>query len=158
MDIKISKSSMKEAGSLLKIQTEAFKEDLKKYKDYDSSPAAESLDFFKYRMENSLHYTIFVDGEMAGGICLVKVSDAHYYLFRIFLRPKYQNKGLGTKILSKIEKQFPRVRKWSLDTPRDNERNRHVYEKFGYKKTGELKVNEILTLIKYEKKIKRQPP
>lgn len=158
MDIKISKSNLKETEPLLKIQTEAFKKDLKRYKDYDSSPAAESLDFFKYRMNHSLHYTIYIDEKIAGGICLLKVADSHYRLFRIFLDPKFQNKGLGTKILSAMEKQFPKVKKWSLDTPKDNERNRHFYEKFGYKQTGEMKVNERLTLIEYEKKIKRDPP
>ncbi|MCM3567791.1 GNAT family N-acetyltransferase [Neobacillus mesonae] len=158
MDINITKSSMREAEILLKIQTEAFKGDLKKYKDYDSSPAAESLEFFIYRMNHSLHYTIHMDGKIAGAICLVKMSDTHYYLFRIFLSPRYQNRGLGTKIMTKIERQFPKVKKWSLDTPKDNVRNRHFYEKFGYKQTGEVKVNERLTLIQYEKKVKRNPP
>ncbi len=158
MDIKIARTNMKEAEPLLNIQKEAFQADLKKYKDYDSSPAAESLDFFKYRINNSLHYTLYMDGKIAGGICLVKITDTHYRLFRIFLSPKFQNKGLGTKILSKMEKQFTKVEKWSLDTPKDNERNRHFYEKFGYQKSGEFQVNERLTLIEYEKKTKRKPP
>lgn len=102
-------------------------------------------------MQNSLHYSIFVDGRLAGGICIVKQTKDHNYLYRIFLGSEFQNKGLGSKILQDLERQFPKVKKWSLDTPKDNRRNRHFYEKFGFKKTGEQQINEYLTLINYEK-------
>ena len=144
-------SKHSEANELLKIQKEAFHSDLIKYKDYHTSPATESLDYFFFRMQNSLHYSIFVDGRLAGGICLVKQTKNHYYLYRIFLGSEFHNKGLGSKILQQLERQFPKVKKWSLDTPMDNRRNRHFYEKFGYKKTGEQQINEYLTLINYEK-------
>ncbi|CAH2716049.1 hypothetical protein BACCIP111895_03233 [Neobacillus rhizosphaerae] len=153
MDFKFSKTKMAEAEALLKIQKEAFQSDLKKYRDYDTSPAAESLDFFKYKINHSFHYTIFVDGKIAGGACIVKISDTHYRLFRIFLSPGCQNRGLGSTIVSTIEKKFPQVKKWCLDTPKDNARNCHFYEKFGYKKTREYVINDRLTLIEYEKKV-----
>ncbi|WP_066367594.1 GNAT family N-acetyltransferase [Neobacillus fumarioli] len=155
MEVKINKTSLTEADKLLSIQREVFASDLKKYKDYDTSPATETIDFFKYRINHSYHYTMFVDGKIAGGVCIVKVSDTHYRLFRIFLSPSYQNIGLGSKILAQIEKKFPQVKTWSLDTPKDNRRNRHFYEKLGYRKTGEFAVNERLILIEYEKKIKK---
>ncbi|MBU8915201.1 GNAT family N-acetyltransferase [Bacillus sp. FJAT-29953] len=151
MKFKIIPSKLAEANELLKIQKEAFHSDLIKYKDYQTSPATESLDFFFFRMQNSLHYSILVEGRLAGGICLVKQSKDHHYLYRIFLGSEFQNKGLGSKILHELERQFPKVKKWSLDTPKDNHRNRHFYEKFGYKKIGEQQINEYLTLINYEK-------
>ena len=151
MKFRIIPSKHAEANELLKIQKQAFHSDLIKYKDYHTSPASESLDYFFFRMQHSLHYSIFVDGRLAGGICLVRQTKDHNYLYRIFLGSEFQNKGLGSKILQELEKQLPKVKKWSLDTPKDNHRNRHFYEKFGYKKTGEQQVNEYLTLINYEK-------
>ncbi|WP_066062907.1 GNAT family N-acetyltransferase [Neobacillus soli] len=153
MDFKITKTKMIEAETLLKIQKEAFQADLKKYKDYDTSPAAEPLEFFKYKINHSFHYTIFIGGKIAGGICIVKIKETHYRLFRIFLSANIQNRGLGSKILTQLERKFPHVKEWSLDTPKDNVRNRHFYEKLGYKKIGEQKVNERLVLIEYVKKI-----
>jgi ribosomal protein S18 acetylase RimI-like enzyme len=52
-----------------------------------------------------------------------------------------------------MESTFPKVKTWSLNTPKDNRRNRHFYEKLGYKKNGEAKINDRLTLIEYKKKI-----
>lgn len=102
-------------------------------------------------MHTTLHYSIFVDGKIVGGICIVKQTNDYYYLYRIFLGSKFQNKGLGSKILQHLDKQFPRVKKWLLDTPKDNHGNRHFYEKLGFKKIGEQQINEYLTLINYEK-------
>ncbi|ETI68117.1 GNAT family N-acetyltransferase [Neobacillus vireti] len=154
MALKIEKTKLSEAAALLSIQKEAFQADLKKYRDFESSPAAETLEFFKYKINNSFHYTIFLDGKIAGGICVVKVSDTHYRLFRIFLHPSCQDRGLGGKLVSSIEKNFPKVKTWSLDTPKDNRRNRYFYEKLGYQKQGEYKVNDRLTLIEYQKIVK----
>jgi ribosomal protein S18 acetylase RimI-like enzyme len=153
LSIKIVPSKSAEANELLKIQKEAFYSDLIKYKDYHTNPAAESLDYFLYRMQNSLHYSISINGRLAGGICLIKQTKDHYYLYRVFLGSEFQNKGYGSKILKQLEGQFPQVKKWSLDTPKDNRRNRHFYEKFGYTKIGERQINEYLTLIYYEKNL-----
>lgn len=154
MGLKIARTHSGEAAALLEIQKEAFQSDLKKYQDYDSSPAAETLEFFKYKLKHSYHYTIFADNKIIGGVCVVKVTDDHYRLFRIFLSRKYQNRGIGAKVLPYIEKKYPQAKKWSLDTPKDNPVTRHFYEKYGYKKTKEYKVNERLTLVEYEKKMK----
>ncbi|MGG1401619.1 GNAT family N-acetyltransferase [Bacillus salipaludis] len=153
MKFKIVPSTHTEANELLKIQKEAFYSDLIKYKDYHPSPAAESLDYFIFKMQTSLHYSIFVDGRLAGGICIVEQTKEHYYLYRIFLGSEFQNKRLGSKIVEQLEKQFPQVKKWSLDTPKDNHRNRYFYEKLGYIKTGEQQITKSLTLIFYEKNL-----
>ena len=49
-----------------------------------------------------------------------------------------------------IQKEFPDAVKWSLDTPKDNVRNHHFYEKCGYKVVGEHQVNDQLILLYYE--------
>jgi ribosomal protein S18 acetylase RimI-like enzyme len=153
MGLKIEKTKINEVHELLAIQKKAFRPDLKKYKDYKTNPASEEVDFLIYRINHSMHYTIFIDGTIAGGICIIKRSDTHFRLFRIFISPEYQNKGLGSNIISKMESTFPKVKTWSLNTPKDNRRNRHFYEKLGYKKNGEAKINDRLTLIEYKKKI-----
>ncbi|MED3562037.1 GNAT family N-acetyltransferase [Bacillus xiapuensis] len=151
MDFKIVSSKYEEANELFRIQKEAFHSEIIKYKDYHSSPATESWNNFVFRMLTTSHFSIYVNDKLAGGICIVKQADNHNYLYRIFLGSEYQNDGLGSKILRQLEYRYPEVKKWSLDTPKDNQRNRHFYEKLGYKKTGEQIINKYLTLIDYEK-------
>ncbi|TWT00115.1 N-acetyltransferase [Planomicrobium sp. CPCC 101079] len=76
-----------------------------------------------------------------------------YRLNRIFLSNKYQNQGLGSKIMQLIEKEFPAAVEWNLDTPHLNNRNHHFYEKLGYQKVGQLQITEKFFLYDYVKKV-----
>ncbi|WP_144449108.1 GNAT family N-acetyltransferase [Halalkalibacter nanhaiisediminis] len=151
MDIRIQRTTKGEVSELLKIQKEVFQADLQRYKDYESSPATESHDSFIQRINESFHYTIFIEGELAGGINIWKITSTHMGLFRIFLKEHFQNRGYGSEIMRLVEHQFPEAQKWSLNTPKDNVRNRYFYERIGYQKIGELQVNDKLILIEYEK-------
>ncbi len=58
---------------------------------------------------------------------------------------KVKNKGflppliLGCQVISVIEKQYPRVKTWKLETPADNTGLHRFYESLGFVKTGEMK-------------------
>jgi ribosomal protein S18 acetylase RimI-like enzyme len=151
MDIKVSRTQLDEAECLWKIQKEAFQPDLDKYQDFETSPATEPLKYFVHRILNSHHYSVYVGDDIAGGINIIRFPQSHCRLHQIYIKPSLQNKGLGTLVIKQIEKYFPTAKKWSLYTPEDNLRNHHFYEKLGFKKTNELKVNEKLTLIEFVK-------
>ncbi len=151
MNIKIIRTRLEEVEILLEIQKEAFQPDLELYQDFDSNPAVEPIDRLKLKVERYYYYTIFIDGKIVGGIDIRPLEENHYRLNRIFLHPNFQDKGYGSKIIKIIEDEFPFAKKWSLDTPFKNFRNHHFYEKLGYRKVGEHKVTEKLTLFDYEK-------
>ncbi|WP_419881680.1 GNAT family N-acetyltransferase [Peribacillus sp. B-H-3] len=151
MDLQLHRTKIEETGVLLKIQKEAFRNDLLKYRDFSTSPAAETRQMLAHRIRFSNHYTVFADGLIAGGIDIMKITEHHYRLFRIFLSTAFQNQGLGAKVMKLAEGKFPNAVMWSLNTPQDNQRNRHFYEKLGYEIVGASKVNDSLTLLEFEK-------
>jgi len=153
MDIKIARTNIDEAQRLYTIQKHAFGSDLEKYKDYATNPAVETMNSFLQRMIFSYHYTIFINDEIAGSIDIRRISDDHFALNQLCLNPSLQNQGFGSKIMKMIEEMFPNAKKWSLKTQKDNERNRHFYEKAGYILTGEQRINHLLTLVDYEKRL-----
>lgn len=151
MNLKIQRTHLKEARELLQIQKEAFKSDLQRYDDFPYSPAAESLPMLIDRIKNSYHYSVFINNELAGALDIRKLSHDHYYLYRVYLKPSFHNKGYGSHIMKWMENEFPDAKRWSLDTPKDNAQNHHFYEKLGYKEIGEHKLTRKLTLLDYEK-------
>lgn len=153
MKLTITKTNMHEAPILLKIQQEAFEEDLKKYEDHDTNPANEPIERLVSKVGRFLYYTIWYGEEIIGGIDIRDLKDNRYRLNRIFLAKAHQNKGLGSRIMQLIENEFPSAIEWHLDTPHLNTRNRHFYEKFGYEKIGEHQVSEKLILFDYVKKM-----
>ncbi|KOP69667.1 hypothetical protein AMS59_22340 [Lysinibacillus sp. FJAT-14745] len=154
MNIVIKRTNVIEAPILLAIQKEAFEDDLRKYEDHDTSPVNEPIERLLRKIELFIHYTVWHNNEIIGGIDVRDLKDNKYRLNRIFISKNYQNKGLGSEIMKLVEEEFPSAVEWVLDTPHLNIRNHHFYEKIGYKKSGQHQINEKLILIDYTKKVK----
>ena len=56
----------------------------------------------------------------------------------IFLDPHQQGKGYGKQAMLMIEKLYPKVIRWKLDTPSESHGLHKFYESLGYIKTGEM--------------------
>ena len=54
------------------------------------------------------------------------------YIGRIFVDPSEFRKGYGIAIMEEIEKIYPDVSTWMLDTPMWNVRTNSFYKKLGY--------------------------
>lgn len=61
------------------------------------------------------------------------MSEDVNVLFCVYVLPEYKNKGIGCKAIEYMEKLHP-AGKWILDTPDISWKNKHFYEKCGYKK------------------------
>lgn len=83
------------------------------------------------------YYKILVDGRIVGGF-IVRLRGYRYYeLARIFIRPEFQNQGIGTRAFEFLWSEYPDVERWTLGTPAWNHRNRHFYRKVGFVEVGE---------------------
>ena len=131
-----------------------------KYHD-EGSPAIESFERVKGRFErpNRKYYFIIKDGARVGAINIghndpeeKKVS----FISPLFILPEFQNMGIGYAAIQKVFEMHPEVKTWKLDTILQEKGNCHLYEKCGFKRIGEEHViNDIMTLIDYEKNISR---
>ena len=69
----------------------------------------------------------------------------------MFILPQFQGKGFGQQAIALLE-ELTNAETWELDTILQEERNCHLYEKMGYRRTGPTKaVNENMTIVHYEK-------
>ena len=98
-------------------------------------------------------YKILFNKVIVGSVFIYKISDNHFELDTLSIDPQFQNTGIGGKVIGLIEKLYPRVQIWTLSTPEADYRNRHLYEKHGYKQVGAEFINEYLNLIRYTKEI-----
>lgn len=69
--------------------------------------------------------------------------------------PEFQNQGFGQKALKKLEKLYQPKDGWELSTILQEVGNLHLYEKFGYVRTGKSKaINALMDIVDFEKKLK----
>lgn len=64
--------------------------------------------------------------------------------------PQHQGKGIGTKLLLSIEKEFPGYR-YELFTSTKSKKNIELYEKLGYEVFSEKKITEELRFVYLER-------
>jgi GNAT superfamily N-acetyltransferase len=144
MEIAIEKASLKDAVLLTKIKKEAFDAeavrwlDNKNVVDYNIQPPGyDSIEMNRFMIRELEVYKVIADKQMAGGI-VVTLSGATYgRIDRIFIHPDFQGKGIGSSVMQLIEKEFPEVRVWNLETSARQKNNHYFYEKMGFRTTFE---------------------
>lgn len=155
MDIELIKADERDAEEILGMQKAAFAELLDKYKDYDTSPANETLEKVLYRLRQpfTYFYLIKLNGENIGAIRIVDKKDGNEpkRISPLFILPDYRNMGYAQSAILQAEK-IHGANGWELDTILQEQANCHLYEKTGYKKTDKIiKVNSLMSLVIYKK-------
>ena len=130
MVIEVIKATRADAEIFVEVQNKSFYQDYMKYGEcLGYGRTAESV---AEVMERNSAYKILADGEIIGKVSARENENGDCHLDCLCVIPEYENRGIGRQAVSFIEKQFPKAKNWSLETPADNSRNRYFYEQCGY--------------------------
>lgn len=151
---RLVRATADDAETIWKMQKAAFAEMLKKYKDYETSPANEPLEKTVDRLQSlsTYFYFIRVGEKNVGAIRVIDKKDGgNKRISPIFIMPEHRGNGYAQAAIKAVE-AIHGSRNWELDTVLQEAGNCRLYEKMGYAKTDKLKrINDKMTLIFYEK-------
>lgn len=152
--MQLIRATASDAERILYLQQLAFAELLEKYRDEDYSPARESLERIRQKLQQPETYYYFIEavGETVGGIRVVVPMDhLPKRISPLFILPGFRGRGYAQRAILLAEQRHG-ADHWSLDTILQEPGNCYLYEKMGYRKTGQTKViNDKMTLVFYEK-------
>lgn len=152
--VELTSVQREDIEGLWKMQVEAFSDLLKKYQDFDMSPAAESMDKVLARFEQpwTTYYFILVENAKVGAIRVIDKKDgSRKRISPIWIMKEYRNKGYAQEAMMEAER-IHGCDHWCLDTILQEEGNLHLYEKMGYHQTGKVeKINDYMDIVFYEK-------
>ncbi len=151
MDVVLVRADIKDAKLILDGQREAFSPTLERYHAGDLDPANEILENIEKAIEQAFFYKILADGEFAGAIMIEQEGPRRLKLHTVYVKSELWNRGIAGRAIDIAERLHADAAEWTLNTPADLANNRHLYEKKGYVKRGETKINDALTLIYYGK-------
>ena len=153
-NITLRSASAEDIDKIWKMQTEAFRGLLEKYRDYETSPAAEGVERIeaRFNMPGSVYYFIEAEGEDVGVIRVIDLKNGtSKRISPLWIMPKYRRKGYAQLAIKEAER-IHGAGNWSLDTILQEEGNLHLYEKMGYRRVGEpSKINDNMDIVFYEK-------
>ena len=154
--ISLRKATYEECPLLHGIQVRSFIGLLQKYNDFDSSPAAESLDKIQQRFQQPYtdYYLIEAEDETVGMLRVCNFG-INCRLSPICILPEYRGKDYGRQAMGAMETLYPDAKLWQLDTISQEEYLCRFYESVGYRKTGQTEhLKEGMDLVFYEKEIR----
>lgn len=133
--LSIRKMNKKDVPILYDIALRAFQPDYDKYGVYPP--------LIKQKQKQFLPPLIFgkvllADDFVVGGAFVVSIGKKGE-LGAIFIDPIHQKKGYGRQAIIAIEKMYPKVKKWKLETPGESYGLHRFYESLGYIKVDEMK-------------------
>jgi len=156
MQIHLIKANLNDAILIHKMQVKSFMPLLQKYKDYDTSPASETVEHIVNRLNQPFtdYYLIKSSQVFVGAIRIVKKGNGSYRISPVFIVPEYQGQGIAQVVFKMVEDHYRDAILWELDTILEEQGTCYLYEKLGYKRTGKLsEINDKMTIVYYEKQL-----
>lgn len=133
--IELKKMTRADVPALFDMALRAFQPDFERYGVY---PPLLKMDKKRFLPPIVFGRIILADNVMIGGVFAMGMGRKGE-LGAIFIDPVRQKKGYGRLVMQAVEKAYPKVRRWKLDTPGGNLHLHRFYESLGYVKTGERK-------------------
>ncbi|MBR2550896.1 MAG: GNAT family N-acetyltransferase [Clostridiales bacterium] len=152
--VSLRQAEREDLQTIWEMQTEAFRDLLETYQDYDISPGAENIDKIVARFEQpwTTYYFIEAEGADVGVIRIVDKKDgSRKRISPLWIMKEYRGRGYAQDAILAVEEIYG-ADHWCLDTILQEKGNLHLYEKMGYHQTGRVDhISDRMDIVYYEK-------
>ena len=146
----IEKAEIEDLQDILDLQYLAYQSEARLFNNTDIPPLKQTLeDVFNEYKKGIILKALDEKGKIIGSV-RGYLEDGTVYIGKLMVHPQDQGKGIGTKLLLRIESEFHGYR-YELFTSTKSKRNIELYEKLGYKVFSERKISEELRFVYLEK-------
>jgi ribosomal protein S18 acetylase RimI-like enzyme len=146
----VERATIADAEEILSLQKLAYQSEARIYSVFDIPPLIQSLEEVRDEFKGKIVLKAVFNGKIVGSVRAF-LKDGTCYIGRLVVHPNFQNQGIGTKLMSEIERVFSNARRFELFTGHKSVKNLHLYQKLGYRIFKTKKVNANLTLVYLEK-------
>jgi ribosomal protein S18 acetylase RimI-like enzyme len=150
--MEIEKATVFDAEEILTLQKLAYQSEAEIYNDFNIPPLVQTLESIEKDFENQFFLKTYADGKIIGSV-RAYAKDGTCYIGRLIVHSDFQNQGIGTKLMSEIERIFNHCERFELFTGDRSERNLYLYQKLGYKIFKTAKITDRTTIVYLEKKM-----
>lgn len=146
----ITHAQIEDAEEILALQKLAYQSEAAIYNDWSIPPLTESLEEIREEFSKSTFLKLTASDKIIGSVRIVE-RDNCCDIGRLIVHPEFQDRGIGTKLMLTVEKEFPDSKRLELFTGSKSERNIYLYEKLGYNIFSRRALSENVELVFMEK-------
>lgn len=144
----VKKAEKEDLRAILDLQYLAYQSEAKLYHDPDIPPLKQTLSEVEGEFQRGIILKA-LDHRIIGSVRGYR-ENGTAYIGKLMVHPEYQGQGIGSRLLSEIEKEFPHLR-YELFTGSRSGKNIRLYERLGYRIFREEKISDDLTFVYLEK-------
>ncbi len=148
---KIVRSSENDLAEVLKLQYLAYQSEAALFGTDDIPPLKQTIEEVEEEFRNgTILKMVTADGSIIGSV-RAHVKDGTAYIGKLMVHPDYRGRGLGSTLLTEIER-YCKVSRYELFTSTRSSDNIRLYQKAGYEIFDERAVNDELVFVYMEKR------
>ena len=143
-------ATIEDAEELLALQKLCFQNEAALYKDNNIPPLTQTLADLQQEFASSHVLRIVLDGKIIGSVRAKLAADT-CHIGRLIVHPNYQGRGLGTRLMSAIEREFGAAKRFEIFTGTRSLTNLNLYAHLGYGEVRRVTVSAHLELVFLQK-------
>ena len=146
----IEKAKKEDLKEILELQYLAYQSEAKLFGDMEIPPLKQTLEEVCEEFERGTVLKAMDENGVIIGSVRAYPDDGTVYIGKLMVHPEMQKKGIGTRLLLEMEREYPNQR-YELFTSTKSISNIRLYERLGYKIFKEEAVSEELQFVYLEK-------
>lgn len=150
MEIIITDAGVRDAERILKLQYLCYQTEAEIYGDYSIPPLAQTLESLLAEYGTHQIFVAKLGDEVVGSV-RGRLESGACHIGRLIVHPRFQRRGLGTRLMREIEGRFAGAARYELFTGHLSEDNLRLYERLGYCEFRREDVSPKLRLVYLEK-------
>ncbi len=150
MDVAIGPARVRDAESLLKLQYLCYQSEAALYDDYALAPLAQTLASLLAEYDTQRILAARSGDEVVGSV-RAQLHGGTCHIGRLIVHPRFQRRGLGTRLMQALEASFAAAERYELFTGHRSADNLRLYRQLGYTPVREEAVSPQLRLVYLEK-------
>jgi ribosomal protein S18 acetylase RimI-like enzyme len=150
--VNIKKASIDDVEEILRLQKQSYLSEAELYNDYSIKPLTQTLDDIKQDFSKQIFLKAVIDDNttIVGSVKAYQQNDT-VFIGRLAVDLKYQNKGIGAKLMISVEEIVEPAKRFELFTGHKSIKNIYLYQKLGYREFKRIPINDSLTMVYLEK-------
>ena len=148
--ILIKKAQKEDLEKILELQYLAYQSEAKLFGNMDIPPLKQTIEELYNEFQKGTILKALDDIGVIIGSVRAYQENGTVYIGKMMVHPKMQRKGIGTKLLLEIEREYPNQR-YELFTSTKSISNIRLYERLGYKIFKEETVSQELQFVYLQK-------
>lgn len=146
----IEKAQKEDLKTILELQYLAYRSEAELFPNIVIPPLTQTLAEIEDEFQKGIILKAVDEDNAIIGSVRAYLENGTVYIGKLMVHPEKQKKGVGTKLLLEIEKEYPGQR-YELFTSTKSISNIRLYERFGYKIFKEESISEELQFVYLEK-------